>query len=264
VGRPSILLSLRELVLRIARDTGWGYTRVLGELRKLTSRRISRQTVVNILREHGLDPGPKRGEKTWSEFVGIHAQTLWQSDLFIKKIWTPSGVRDCFLLVFLHVASWRVLVRPGTMHPNAQWVATQAEAFCEHVRSEGERVDFVFHDCNTKFTRAFDEVLRGMGRTVRRLTRMTPNLNAFVERWIQSIQHECLDHFIVFGEAHLNHLVEQYVEQYHTERPHQGIDIGNVPLVRSTPTDDSVPLSSEIVCRERLDGLLKSYSRCAA
>jgi len=60
-----------------------------------------------------------------------------------------------------------------------------------------------------------------------RPTTSSPNLNAFVERWIQSIKHECLNHFIILGEAHLNYLVRQYVEHYHTERPHQGI--GNVP-----------------------------------
>src|SRR5262245_24342549 len=43
-GRPKKPLALRELILKIARETGWGYTRVLGELRKLTSRKVSRQT----------------------------------------------------------------------------------------------------------------------------------------------------------------------------------------------------------------------------
>lgn len=52
---------LRELVLRIAKETGFGYTRILGELRKLGIRKICRQTVKNIIKEHGEDPGPKRG-----------------------------------------------------------------------------------------------------------------------------------------------------------------------------------------------------------
>ena len=55
-----------------------------------------------------------------------------------------------------------------------------------------------------------------------------PNQNAFVERWVQSIKHECLDHFIVFGEDHYNHLISEYVEHYSTERPHQGLDNGLV------------------------------------
>ena len=35
---------LRELILEIAKTTGFGYTRIIGELRKLGIRRISRQT----------------------------------------------------------------------------------------------------------------------------------------------------------------------------------------------------------------------------
>src|SRR5476651_2536363 len=36
-GRPKKRPALRRLILKIARETGWGYTRVLGEVRKLTS-----------------------------------------------------------------------------------------------------------------------------------------------------------------------------------------------------------------------------------
>jgi putative transposase len=85
-----------------------------------------------------------------------------------------------------------------------------------------------------------------------------------VERWIQSIKHECLNHLIVLGEGHLNYLVEQYVEHYHMERPHQGIGIDNTVLVPRSPPNESVPQLDEIESRERLGGLLKSYSRKAA
>ncbi len=52
---------IRELVVKIARETGWGYTRILGELRKLNIHDISRQTVVNILKEAGHNPYAQRG-----------------------------------------------------------------------------------------------------------------------------------------------------------------------------------------------------------
>jgi putative transposase len=50
-----------------------------------------------------------------------------------------------------------------------------------------------------------------------------PNLNPHVERFIQSIQCECMDHFLVFGEKHLEYIARAYVEHYHSERPHQGL-----------------------------------------
>jgi putative transposase len=264
VGRPKHRQAIRDLVLQIAKETGWGYTRVLGELRKLTKRKVSRQTVVNIMRENGLDPGPKRGEKTWDEFVKIHAQTLWQCDFLSKQVWTLKGLREYFVLAFIHVDTRKVFVSKTTAHPNSEWVVEQANAFCRHVETEGAQADLVFHDSDRKLCQAFDDALKAHGMRVRRLRPLSPNLNAFVERWIQSIKQECLDHFIVLGERHLNHLVSEYVHYYHTQRPHQGIDIGNELLVPMKPPDENVPAPDQLVCRERLGGLLKSYSRRAA
>lgn len=98
-GRPRTPDDVRELVIRIATETGWGYTRIRGELRKLGIE-VSRQTVVNILKEHGIDPGPKRGKGTWDEFIKIHAATLWQCDFLSKKCWTWTGPIDLYLLVY--------------------------------------------------------------------------------------------------------------------------------------------------------------------
>src|SRR5262249_9395947 len=100
-GRPRTPEEIRKLVVRIATENGWGYSRVLGEIRKLGIR-ISRQTVKNILVEHGIDPGPKTGAGTWDEFLKMHAESLWQCDFFSRKIWTLKGRRQCFVLAFIH------------------------------------------------------------------------------------------------------------------------------------------------------------------
>ncbi len=92
---------------------------------------------------------------------------------------------------------------------------------------------------------------------VRALAMRAPNTNAYVERFIQSLQVECLDHFLVFGEKHLDYLVREYVEHYHTERPHQSL--GNRPISGEPP-----PSGGNISCRTRLGGLLKDYYRSAA
>jgi putative transposase len=100
----------------------------------------------------------------------------------------------------------------------------------------------------------------------------SPNTNAFVERFIQSLQQECLDHFIVFGKAHFDHLCSEYREHYHMERPHQSLENLVLPTAKATRTNQSktqstepetIPLSS-INCKERLGGLLKHYSQKAA
>jgi putative transposase len=88
-------------------------------------------------------------------------------------------------------------------------------------------------------------------------------MNAFIERWIQSIKHEVLNHFIICGEEHFNHLISEYQEYYHTARPHQGM--GNMPLTGSyAAKGDEVFDLGEIECRHRLGGLLKDYFHRAA
>jgi putative transposase len=263
-GRPKKPLDIKKLILRIARDTGWGYTRVLGELRKLTKQKISRQTVANIMREAGLEPGPKRGEKTWDEFVKMHAHTLWQCDFFAKRAWTLRGLRYLYVLVFLNVATRKVFVSKATEHPNSQWVIERSGEFCRHAQDNQLGVDLVFHDADRKFSKAFRESLRNRGLRPRKLHPRSPNLNAYVERWIQSIQVECLDHFIVLGEAHLNHLVGEFVAHYHEERPHQGLDNKLIVPGRPPPDDESIPRLRQVVCRQRLGGLLKHFERRAA
>ena len=64
VGRPEKSAVLRELVLKIAHETGFGYTRILGELRKLGISRICRQTVKNIVKEAGIEPLNRKGVRT--------------------------------------------------------------------------------------------------------------------------------------------------------------------------------------------------------
>ena len=60
-----------------------------------------------------------------------------------------------------------------------------------------------------------------------------PNANAYAERFVRSITHECLNRVIPFGAGHLRHTIKEFVEHYHRERNHQGI--GN-KLIETAPT----------------------------
>lgn len=92
---------LRELVIEIAKTTGFGYTRIIGELRKLGIKGISRQTVRTILKEEGIKPGPNKTSDCWDNFIKRHTETLWAVDFFSVKAVTVSGLRDLYLMAFL-------------------------------------------------------------------------------------------------------------------------------------------------------------------
>ena len=53
-------------------------------------------------------------------------------------------------------------------------------------------------------------------------------------------------------------MVEQYVEHYNEERPHRGVDHRPPARAGELPPDQP-PDDSQVRCRERLGGMLKSY-----
>ena len=86
----------------------------------------------------------------------------------------------------------------------------------------------------------------------------SPNLNAYMERWFRSLKSECLDRMVFFGRKSLENAVREYVEHYHAERNHQGLDNELIEPV------DPDSVADRIECRERLGGMLKYYHRRAA
>jgi len=133
---------------------------------------VSQNTVRKILKENGLDPGPARGRGTWDDFLKIHVATLWQCDFFSKKVLTPKGLRDIFVLVFLHVETRRVFVTPATFKTGDAWMREQAEAFLHHGKQSGLKADIVMAAFSKlRFDRAVASLAycrsRGSGRPYR-------------------------------------------------------------------------------------------------
>ena len=87
-----------------------------------------------------------------------------------------------------------------------------------------------------------------------------PRANAFAECWIGKAKHYCLNYFVCFSRDQLDYIVRTWVRHYHTERPHQGKDIGNHVL-----DEKFVPMTKgKIRCKRELGGILTSYYRDAA
>ena len=107
------------------------------------------------------------------------------------------------------------------------------------------------------FTKDVRELLRGAGVHPVRLPPRSPNLKAYAERFVLSINSECLNKLIILGEAHLRLAVREYVAHYNGERPHQGIGGEFV----TPPANEN--RAGPIECNERLGGLLRYYRRQA-
>jgi putative transposase len=243
-------------------QSAFGSTRIVGELRKLGIKQISRQTVRNILKEEGIEPAPDRTSDKWSNFLERHKNTLWATDFFSVKAVTARGLQDLYLMVFLCMESREVIVSSSTRRPNSRWVVQQTEAFIEQTAGRAERPSIVMHDRDTKFTKEFVATLKASGIRTNALPVASPNLNGRCERFIQSIKRECLLRFILFGQRHLDHIVGQWVAYYNTMRSHT--ERGHLPPVHDVP--DEVPKldRDQIMVRSYVGGLVKSFERRAA
>ena len=118
---------------------------------------------------------------------------------------------------------------------------------------------YLLHDRDAKYTQAFRAIIASGQVEPLVLPTRSPNLNAYAERWVRSVKHECLSKVILLGEGSLRRALSEYVEHYHAERNHQGK--GNVLLF---PRDADSRRAGLVQCRERLGGLLRYYHREAA
>src|SRR3989442_2722775 len=83
-----------------------------------------------------------------------------------------------------------------------------------------ERMRFLIHDRDSKFSAAFDEVFRSEGIRVIRTPIRAPQANAFAERFVRTVRGECLDWLLILGRRHLEHVLATYVTHYNRDRPH--------------------------------------------
>jgi putative transposase len=106
-----------------------------------------------------------------------------------------------------------------THHPTDAWVAQQlrkATPFDDHPT-------YLIRDNDSKFAEQFARVTADRGIQVLKTPYRAPKANAFCERLLRSVRQECLDHFLVFGERHLQRILKDYVAYYNHARPHQGL-----------------------------------------
>ncbi len=270
-GRPRTPEDIRRLILRIARETGWGFTRIQGELRKLGISTVSRSTIINILKQASMPTAPDRNDSSWYDFLKRHAKTLWACDFMTQRVLTPTGWKEAFLLVFIHIQSRRAYATPATFNPDGEWLTKQVRSFEVATREPPARSSArprrlrrrLIHDRDGKFGKVFRHAMKAAGIERQPIPHCAPNLNAFAERMQQTLQQECLDKFLVLGTTHLDHLVAEFLDHYNTERPHSSLGfatpMGGAPEPRAGPV-----VAGTIRCRVRLGGVVKHYTRVAA
>ena len=264
-GRPRIGQDIRDLVVRMGKgNLLWGYRRIVGELTKL-GHGSGATTVKRVLLENGIHPTPekhlrRRPPMPWTQFIHAHMETLVACDFFTKPVYTLRGKFDAYCLVFIHLASRRVFCSPATFSPNEAWVMQQARNAAMWMEDIGIEPTRILMDRDTKFTLQFRHFWRSQGVEPKRLPFRAAQMNAFAETFIGKLKGECLNFFVIFSLAQLDHIMTTWLRHYHTERPHRGIGIGN----RVLDPDFKPRTDGAVCCHRQLGGIITSYYREAA
>ncbi|MDQ2982015.1 MAG: integrase core domain-containing protein, partial [Actinomycetota bacterium] len=156
------------------------------------------------------------------------------------------ALRRYYVLFFIELGSRRVHLAGCTTNPTGAWVTQQAR----NLSFTGlfERMHFLIHDRDSKFSAAFDEVFRSEGINVIHTPIRAPQANAYAERFVRTIRAECLDWLLILGRRHLRHVLRAYSAHYNRERP---------PGCSVNRTDILEPLSQKLGPRPGKSGLCR-------
>ena len=249
-----------ELVVRMAGENPtWGYTRIRGALANL-GHNIARKTVNRILQDHGIEPASERNQRTpWKTFLQARWEGLAAADLFTAEVLTLAGLRRYFVFFVIELKTRRVHIAGIHPQPDGRGMEQLARNLTDPVDGFLRTARQLIHDRDPLYTRGFGEILTcGDVGPLRRPTQ-SPNLHAPAERFVLSINDECLHRVVPLGEGPLRLLVHEYIEHDHRERNHQRLDN---PLLQRPPPP--VRSDADVQRRECLGGLLSYYYREAA
>ena len=196
---------------------------------------------------------------SWAQFLTMHWHVPAATDFFTVEVATWHGLVTHYVLFVMELATRRVAdcghhpTSHGRLHEQC------ARQLTDPFRRISPRQRYLLHDRDTKFTHAFDGLLKASGVEPVLLPPRSPNLNAHCERFVRSIKEETLSQLLLLGERSLYYVIQQYLVHYHTERNHQGL--GNQ---RIAPELEGSHPDGTVVRRDRLGGLLSYYYRDAA
>jgi transposase InsO family protein len=241
-GRPKIPGEIRRLIREMSlANRLWGAPRIHGELLKLGIE-VAQSTVAKYMARSG------RGRsQTWKTFLPNHSSGIGAMDFLIVP---TVGFRLLFVLVILRHERRRLISLSVTAHPTAEWIAQQVtEAF-----PWDEAPDYMIRDRDASYGQAVTKRLAAMGIRDHPIAPRSPWQNGHAERLIGSIRRECLDHVVVFGEAHLRRILAAYTGYYNELRTH-------LSLGKDAPSNRPIRQLGKLAARPILGGLHHQYCR---
>jgi transposase InsO family protein len=174
------------------------------------------------------------------------------------EVWTFLSLQRFLVLFFIELSTRRVRIASIVRQANGLWMSQVARDLTDPVDGPLSEKRYLIHDRDPLFTVDFLKMLAPKRIESVRLPPRSPNLNAYAERFVRTIEESCLDHLVLFGEASLRKTDREFIGHDHSERNHQGLGYHLI-------APELCPLMSDgpVQRRKRLGGLLNYYYRAA-
>ena len=246
VGRPVTRCEVRAALQTMARENPtWGAPRIHGELLKLGFE-ISERTVSRYLSRMPRRDGVAQ---LWRTFLKNHQELIAGMDFFTV---ITANFRVLYCLFLIRYDRREITHFNVTDHPTGEWVVQQLrEAFPESTEDQ-----YLIFDRDAKFSTEVHQFLDSAGVSAIRTSYRSPWQNGVAERWVRSVRNDLLDQVIVLNEAHLRRLARDYLQYYHSDRTHDGLD-KDTPHGRPPSTRNP---GERLASYPRLGGLHHRYS----
>lgn len=241
-GRPQIDTELRVLIRRISIDNPlWGAPRIHGELLKLGFE-VAQSSVAKYMVKRREPPS-----QGWRTFLRNHASEIAAMDFFVVP---TIGFDLLYAFVIVRIDRRDLVWINVTKNPTAEWVARQITEAFPWDGAPG----YMIRDRDRIYGGIVTRRLRAMGIRDKPIAPGSPWQNGFAERLIGSTRRECLDHVVVFGEAHLRRILRSYARYYNEVRTHRSLD-------KDAPVSRPVQRTGSIKSFPILGGLHHHYAR---
>jgi integrase-like protein len=162
-------------------------------------------------------------KRTWKQFLQSHWETLYACDFFGVEVLGVVGTVRHMVFFVIDVKSRAVEIAGVRIAPDGDWMKQITRRLLDPTDGFLRHASHLIHDRDPVFTEAWTALLATGGVKCVPIPAQSPNCNPHAERFVKTIRTECLEHFVIFGERHLQHLLKEFTGHYLTERHHQGI-----------------------------------------
>ena len=217
---------------------------------------VSKDTILDILKNAGFNPGQREPKETWLPFLRSQTGRVWSCDFFTVE---SAFLKTIYVYFIIDTASREIVLFGATRNPSRTWLETLTRTsfagrddLCNILISDRDQI---YGDWFKAYLADYFDI------KLFRAPPRTPNCNAVAERAVKSFRSELVDHRIVYGVHDLQNLIAIYVDYYNHQRCHQSL--GNNAPKQCFPEGNARQLHGKIKRQRKVAGLVVDYSLAA-